>query len=65
MKIDGSAGSLTVGYPADIAVFRKEECNIIFGDRADSSAQLREGKYIYRPLMTVKNGEIVYRDIAF
>ena len=65
MKIDGSAGSLTVGYPADIAVFRKEERNIIFGDRADSSAQLREGEYIYRPLMTVKNGEIVYRDIAF
>ena len=65
MKIDGTAGSLTKGMTADIAVFRKESHSVTFGDRADDTAHLRKGSYIYRPLMTVKNGEIVFRDIAF
>ena len=67
MKIDDRAGSLTLGYPADIAVFRKEEFMTQFGDRTfnDSSVQLRYGKYIYRCVMTVKNGEVVYRDVMF
>ena len=63
MKIN--AGSLTVNSPADIAIFRREERRVIFGDRADKSAQIREGKFIYRPILTVKNGEIVFRDITF
>ena len=63
MKID--AGTLGVGKTADIAVFRKEEKAVTFGDRADSTAVLREGRFIYRTMMTVKNGEMVYRDIAF
>ena len=67
MKIDDRAGSLTVGHPADIAVFRREECMTQFGDRpySDSAGTLKFGKYIYRPMMTVKNGEVVFRDIAF
>ena len=67
MKIDGKAGSLTVGHPADIAVFRREEYMTQFGDRpySDSSGKLSFGEYIYRPMMTVKNGEVVFRDIAF
>ncbi|MBQ7220030.1 MAG: amidohydrolase family protein [Synergistaceae bacterium] len=67
MKIDDSAGSLTLGHPADISVFRKEECVTQFGDRpySDPSVSLRFGEYIYRPMMTVKNGEVVFRDIAF
>lgn len=65
MKIDGTAGSLTKGMTADIAVFRKESHSVTFGDRADDTAHLRKGSYIYRPLMTVKNGEIVFRDLAF
>ena len=67
MKIDDRAGSLTVGYPADIAVFRKEEFMTQFGDRTfnDSSMQLRFGEYVYRCVMTVKNGEVVYRDVMF
>ncbi|MBR1658590.1 MAG: amidohydrolase family protein [Synergistaceae bacterium] len=65
MKID--AGTLRVGGTADIAVFRREKSSVQFGDRpySDSSANLRQGEYIYRPLMTVKNGEAVFRDIAF
>lgn len=67
MKIDDMAGSLTIGKPADIAVFRKEKSAITFGDRpySDNSADMRSGEYIYRPLMTVKNGEVVYHGIAF
>ncbi|MBQ7544726.1 MAG: amidohydrolase family protein [Synergistaceae bacterium] len=63
MGID--AGTLSVGKAADIAVFRREERAVTFGDRADNTAALREGKFIYRPMLTVKNGETVYRDIAF
>ena len=63
MGID--AGTLSVGKVADIAVFRKEERSVTFGDRPDKSAQLRQGKYIYRPMLTLKNGEAVCRDIAF
>lgn len=61
------AGSLGVGCSADIAVFRREEFVTQFGDRpySDSSMNLRFGEHIYRPLMTVKNGEVVYRDIEF
>ena len=63
MKIN--AGSLSINSPADIAIFRREERHVIFGDRADKTAQIREGKFIYRPMLTLKNGEIVFRDIAF
>lgn len=67
MGISENAGSLTVGLPADIAVFRKENCKVEFGDRpyTDSSAQIRKGSLLYRPMLTVKNGEIVFRDISF
>ena len=65
MKID--AGTLSVGSVADVAIFRREEFAVQFGDRpySDETASLRYGEYIYRPLMTVKNGEVVFRDIAF
>lgn len=67
MGIDDKAGSLSEGCPADIAVFRREEHKAVFGDRpySDGTRQLRQGKYIYRPVMTIKNGEIVFRDIGF
>jgi predicted amidohydrolase len=58
------AGSLTVGKVADIAVFRKEERAVTFGDRADNTAAIREGKFIYRPMLTIKNGEAVFRDVG-
>ena len=65
MGIADKAGSLTVGYPADVAVFRKEEREVTFGDRpySDKSAQLRRGKFIYRPMLTIKNGTVVFRDV--
>ena len=50
-----------------LAVFRREEHVMKFGDRmySDLKGTLRFGKYIYRPMMTVKNSEVVFRDIAF
>ena len=60
-----NAGTLGIGSCADIAVFRREKFAVTFGDRTDNSGHIRRGEYIYRPLMTVKNGEVVYRDIAF
>ncbi|MBQ9564992.1 MAG: amidohydrolase family protein [Synergistaceae bacterium] len=67
MGIEDKAGSLTAGHPADVAVFRKEEREVTFGDRPynDKSAQFRTGSFIYRPMLTVKNGEVVFRDVAF
>lgn len=67
MKISHMAGSLTQGYPADVAIFRREEHTAIFGDRpfTDNTARFHEGRIVYRPVMTIKNGEIVFRDITF
>ncbi|MCR4818951.1 MAG: amidohydrolase family protein [Fretibacterium sp.] len=66
MGIADRAGSLTVGCDADVAVFRKEEQEVTFGDRpyGDPACQLRTGSFIYRPMLTVKNGEVVFRDAA-
>ena len=67
MNISDKAGSLTIGHPADIAVFRREEYITQFGDRlySDPSVSLKFGEHIYRPMMTVKKGEVVFRDITF
>lgn len=65
MKI--SAGSLKENSAADIAVFQKIEHVTQFGDRpySDEAKELRFGENIFKPVMTVKNGEIVFRDIEF
>ena len=67
MGISEKAGSLTIGHPADIAIFRRENLEINFGDRPyfDSSAKIKKGSFVYRPILTIKNGEIVFRDISF
>ncbi|MCR5346390.1 MAG: amidohydrolase family protein [Fretibacterium sp.] len=67
MGIADHAGSLTVGCTADIAVFRRKERNVEFGDRpySDPACHLRTGSFIYRPMLTVKNGEVVFRDVEF
>lgn len=67
MKHFPEIGTLTPGATADIAVFRPEETENVFGDRpfADKSISLRPGKLSLRPVLTVKDGEMVYRDITF
>ena len=67
MGLEGQAGCLTPGAWGDVAVFREEPCSLPFGDRpfSDPQCRLRQGTSRLRPLLTVKRGEAVYRDIAF
>ena len=62
-----SAGSLTAGHPADIAVFRPVDMETIHGDRPNGAADQHTivGHRVYQPVLTVKNGEMVYRDVTF
>lgn len=63
----GEIGTLTPGAAADVAVFRPEDSDNTFGDRPfyEKDCVLRSGKLFLRPVLTLKNGEIVYRDISF
>ncbi len=63
----GNVGCLSRGAKADIAVFEKIACDVEFGDRpySEPEGELRHGDFCFRPVLTVKNGEIVYRDVAF
>lgn len=67
MGILETAGSLTVGHPADVAVFRPVHQENVFGDRPYGSPiqVLHTGSDIFQPVLTLKNGEMVYRDVTF
>lgn len=67
MGILDKAGSLTVGHPADIAVLRPVEMENVFGDRVPGNPQqlTRTGHLVFQPVLTLKNGDMVYRDITF
>ena len=67
LQLSGERGELREGYAADIAILKKENVKVEFGDRPYSNSEriLREGNFIYNSMMTVKNGEIVYRNIFF
>ena len=62
-----SAGSLTAGHPADIAVIRPVDMETVHGDRPYGAADQHTivGHRLYQPVLTVKNGEMVYRDLTF
>lgn len=65
--ISDRVGSLRPGKQADIAVFRPRELPVTFGDRpyTTPTAVLREGTLVYEPVLTIKNGEMVYRSVTF
>lgn len=67
MNMEHRIGSLKAGKQADIAVFRPCRQKNVFGDRpySNPSAKLREGNLVYEPVLTVKNGEMVYRSVTF
>lgn len=55
-------GFLIPGEAADIAIFRQEEKKIHFKDRYGNSM---EGNQMLRPMMTVKDGTVLYRQCDF
>lgn len=55
-------GNVAIGSKADIAILKVIEHNTMFGDR---KGEIIEGKYLLKPMLTCKNGELVYRDIEF
>ena len=67
LRLADKIGSLTVGHAADIAVFKPVKMENVFGDRPYGAAdqQISVGDMVYKPMLTVKNGEMVYRDILF
>ena len=67
MGMADQIGSLGVGRAADIAVFLPVHKENTFGDRPNGSADqsLSIGSTVYKPVLTVKNGEMVYRDMLF
>jgi dihydroorotase len=60
-------GSLKVGTQGDIAIFKEVQCQNEFGDRPyyDADCKVREGNKIFKPMMTIKKGKIVFRDMLF
>ena len=67
MGMEKEIGNLKEGMKADIAVFRPAAVENVFGDRpyTDSNKKLRKGDKVYEPVLTVKNGEMVYRNVTF
>ena len=67
MGLEGQAGCLSPGAWGDVAVFRLLDQPVEFGDRTypDPDCHLMQGHTRFRPVLTVKRGEAVFRDIAF
>lgn len=62
MKLDNKIGSLRVGCCADIAVLSEFNHDTAFGDR---TGVIMSGNRNLRAMLTVRAGEIVYRDQEF
>lgn len=67
MGLKNGQGSLTVGGKADVAVFKKHEREVAFGDRPnlDPNQATLIGHTVYEPVLTVKSGMVVYRNILY
>ena len=67
LGISDSVGVIKVGYLADIAIIKKEFTDVEFGDKPYKyeDKNLKKGNFVYNSMMTIKNGEIVYRNILF
>lgn len=67
LGISDLVGSIQKDKQADIAIFRPCDKTNIFGDRvySDQTCSKRQGSLVYEPVMTIKNGEVVYRNQLF
>ena len=61
MGLKAGEGSMTCGVSGDIAVLRLEQTPLRFWDGVGESFQ---GECCLRPMMTIKQGRIVWRDMA-
>lgn len=64
MGISHETGALKPGFCADVALFRLIDKNIVFGDKPAEhpDVQYRSGRQILKPMMTIREGCIVFRD---
>lgn len=62
LGLAGKKGTLKAGADADIAVLRLVDRETEFGDR---SGAIMKGTKLLKPMLTVKAGNIVYRDLEF
>ena len=67
MGLEKGEGTIAVGGAADIAVFRRHEREVLFGDRPLLTPEQKTltGHTVYEPVVTVKSGMIVYRNILY
>ncbi len=65
MGLKEGQGTISIGGKADLAVFRRHEKEVIFGDRPvlDPEQRTHTGHVVYEPVLTVKSGMVVYRNI--
>ena len=62
MHMDGQIGTLAPGALADVAIMKLAEHPVHFQDLLGNSM---EGNHLFVPKMTIKAGQIAYRDIEF
>jgi len=62
LHLEKVAGHLTPDMPADIAIIREVDADVTF---CDGNGNLLHADRLLRPMATIKNGKMVYRDIAF
>ena len=67
MGLSHGEGTLSIGGTGDVAVFKKHEKEVVFGDRTNLSPEQETltGHVLYEPVLTVKSGMIVYRNIRY
>lgn len=62
MNMSSRIGSLQPGFQADISVIKQREGDILFTDRHGGNLR---GNLLLTPQLTVKAGEVLYRNIEF
>uniref|UniRef100_UPI00403F3310 amidohydrolase family protein n=1 Tax=Candidatus Enterococcus willemsii TaxID=1857215 RepID=UPI00403F3310 len=62
MKMETKIGALESGYQADITILKIKEKKVTFKDKYNGKLR---GNYLFVPQATIKNGEIMYRNIEF
>ena len=67
MRMLDTIGSLTAGHAADVAAFRPLHRENVFGDRPYGTEGQRQmmGETVYEPVLTLKDGDMVYRSVTF